>query len=273
MPEHTYQSAKSRAGQMRKIVEEWRALLPEDRAKVPLSESVVNVVFSAAFDVERLVEEVRRLMWVHEAAEEVLTAAREMAFHESARLVREGGQPFVPNRGAKEAAERWGAVSQKIRDNMLSASSLGFVLDRDAKVKRLEVREKELDARVKLLEKELESVNKLRDEERKRHLGVVDIDRDRKIQVLQKENADLHIAKSVVETRVSILEDLLKGTSSALTSERAESWRADAEVAEDNVRLRRKVNRLIEKLAAEREDVENLKDAVTAAVERVFNHE
>lgn len=99
------------------------------RSQVPMAAH--EAVKQLPFDVERLCAEVRRLRWVHEAAEELATVFRDHAFHEQARLVRNGGQPFVPNRDAASTALRMAELQAKIRDGLANHSGVVLVLDRD----------------------------------------------------------------------------------------------------------------------------------------------
>lgn len=132
-----------------------------------LMPAVITDLRAAVFDVERLAEEVRRLQWIHLSARELIEAAKEYAFHEQARLLRESGTTFVPNRGAKEAGERWTRMSVLIEDGLTaSRTRLGVVLDVEAKEKRLEAKVlglerllKDASARVTRAEEQAQAVS------------------------------------------------------------------------------------------------------------------
>lgn len=130
---HVLEGAEARAKQ---VTEQLQAAYAE-KGGVALSPAQVVSFLQLATDLRRLVAEVRRLLAVHERAQELLDVAMDRAYHTQARILRSGAGPYVPTVPEEAVNARWSALTTMLRDNGLPYQGTNVFADYDRRIQEL----------------------------------------------------------------------------------------------------------------------------------------
>jgi predicted RNase H-like nuclease (RuvC/YqgF family) len=150
MEPHVLDRALGTARELQAFVEKWMADNPKTRPDASTTFTaggfLFNALVQAAIDIERLVAEVKRLIVIHQDAGDIVSAAMDVAYHTQARLIREGGRPFVPNVSEKEAQERWSRIQNRLKDAVIPYGAIAD--ERQTRIDKLMREKGSLDAQL-----------------------------------------------------------------------------------------------------------------------------